>query len=226
MHAWLTPDNVPSAKVLDKCLRVPSHLAHLVIGALQELTKEHNFGKHGDMTVDEVVSEMWNVYESYLEVCSMSIIGEIRMFAGNVFPAGWLPCDGQVYQKDEYPDLWAYLGSNYEYNETGFYVPGFQGRYARGRNPDIVGGGIYGPDQHTGQYTGDSEFTLSENQIPAHTHTVVVSDPSVPTGVSPGPAPAQGWSPNAVESTVFGSGSPVGFEPSSVVVDFAIYAGV
>ena len=40
-------------------------------------------------------------------------IGEIRLFAGDYAPAGWLFCNGQVLEIGRYHALYMFIGANY-----------------------------------------------------------------------------------------------------------------
>ena len=51
-------------------------------------------------------------------------IGEVRAFAFNFDPTGWLDCNGQLLPIMEYQPLFAMLGTTYGGNgETDFAVP-------------------------------------------------------------------------------------------------------
>src|SRR6202034_3387226 len=40
-------------------------------------------------------------------------VGEIRLFAGNFSPAGWMTCDGQILAISEYDTLFNLIGTTY-----------------------------------------------------------------------------------------------------------------
>ena len=40
-------------------------------------------------------------------------VGEIRMFAGNFAPAGWMFCEGQLLPISEYDTLFNLIGTTY-----------------------------------------------------------------------------------------------------------------
>lgn len=93
-------------------------------------------------------------------------VGEIRMFAGNFAPAGWLLCSGQLLPISEYETLFQLIGTTYggDGQET-FAMPDMQGRI-----PVHQGAGRILAD--TG---GTEDITLNVNQIPAHTHAFAAS---------------------------------------------------
>ncbi len=93
-------------------------------------------------------------------------IGEIRMFAGNFAPRGWMFCEGQLLPISENEALFQLIGTTYggDGNDT-FALPDL-----RGRLPIHMGNGFTLAD--TG---GAEEVTLTAQQIPAHTHPVLTS---------------------------------------------------
>ena len=93
-------------------------------------------------------------------------IGEIRMFAGNFAPAGWMFCEGQLLPISENDAMFVVLGTTYggDGQET-FALPDL-----RGRVPIHQGNGVI-----VGEAAGVEEVTLTVNQIPAHAHPVLAS---------------------------------------------------
>jgi microcystin-dependent protein len=56
-------------------------------------------------------------------------LGEIRLFAGNFAPRGWLACNGQLLAISQYTALFALLGTYYGGNGTSnFALPDLRGR--------------------------------------------------------------------------------------------------
>lgn len=88
-------------------------------------------------------------------------VGEIRMFAGNFAPAGWMFCEGQLLPISEYETLFNLIGTTYGGDgQSTFALPDL-----RGRLPLHFGGGF------TLAETGGAEtITLTAQQIPSHTH--------------------------------------------------------
>ncbi|AGB43371.1 phage tail protein [Mesorhizobium sp. B2-3-14] len=88
-------------------------------------------------------------------------IGEIRMFAGNFAPAGWMLCEGQLLPISENETLFQLIGTTYGGDgESTFALPD-----ARGRLPIHQGNGFV-----LAETGGAEEITLTISQIPAHTH--------------------------------------------------------
>jgi microcystin-dependent protein len=93
-------------------------------------------------------------------------VGEIRMFAGNFAPAGWMFCEGQLLPISEYETLFNLIGTTYGGDgQSTFALPDL-----RGRIPMHFGNGF------TLAETGGVEtVTLTVSQIPAHSHALLGS---------------------------------------------------
>ena len=56
-------------------------------------------------------------------------VGEIRMFAGNFAPAGWMFCEGQLLPISEYETLFNLIGTTYGGDgQSTFALPDLRGR--------------------------------------------------------------------------------------------------
>lgn len=93
-------------------------------------------------------------------------VGEIRMFAGNFAPAGWMFCDGQLLAISENETLFQLIGTTYGGDgQSTFGLPDLRGRVP-----------IHQGDGFTLAEVGGAEtVTLTVNQIPAHSHTELAS---------------------------------------------------
>src|SRR3954453_17326807 len=93
-------------------------------------------------------------------------VGEIRMFAGNFAPAGWMFCEGQLLPIAEYDTLFNLIGTTYggDGQET-FALPNLQGRL-----PLHAGNGFT-----LAETGGVEEVTLTTAQIPSHNHPMLAS---------------------------------------------------
>ncbi len=102
-------------------------------------------------------------------------VGEVRIFAGNFAPAGWMFCDGSVLPISENEVLFQLIGTTYGGDgESTFALPDL-----RGRIPIHQGNGFI--QAETG---GVEEVTLTVNQIPAHSHPFMASG-SAANGTEP-----------------------------------------
>jgi microcystin-dependent protein len=105
-------------------------------------------------------------------------IGEIRMFAGNFAPAGWAFCDGQTLAISENDALFTLIGTMYGGDgEETFQLPNLQSRI-----PIHFGTGTDGVNYTQGELAGVESVTLTGQQIPIHTHTMLGSSNAANTG--------------------------------------------
>ena len=152
-------------------------------------------------------------------------VGEIRMFAGNFAPAGWMFCEGQLLPISENETLFQLIGTTYGGDgESTFALPDL-----RGRIPLHQGNGFI-----LAETGGAEEITLTVQQIPAHSHPLLASSSigSLPTAQSnivgkttnidlySGDSTDTPFSPVAVGSTG-GSQPHTNFQPY-LCVDFII----
>jgi microcystin-dependent protein len=93
-------------------------------------------------------------------------VGEIRLFAGNFAPNGWLFCQGQSLPISENEVLFQLIGTTYGGDgEETFRLPDLQGRLPVHQGT-LSGGGTY----VIGESGGSEEVTLTTQQIPVHNH--------------------------------------------------------
>jgi microcystin-dependent protein len=93
-------------------------------------------------------------------------VGEIRMFAGNFAPAGWMFCEGQLLPIAEYETLFNLIGTTYGGDgQSTFQLPDL-----RSRIPIHQGNGFI-----LAETGGGEEITLTVNQIAAHSHPAVAN---------------------------------------------------
>ncbi len=121
-----------------------------------------------------------------------AFIGELMLFAGTYAPRGWLPCQGQTLPINQNEALFSILGVNYGGNgTTTFALPDL-----RGRAPLGVGQGPGLSPKTLGEVGGYEQVTLTQNQMPQHTHAVApaASDAQQTTNRPAGSAPAVGGS--------------------------------
>ena len=153
-------------------------------------------------------------------------VGEIRMFAGNFAPAGWMFCEGQLLPISENETLFQLIGTTYGGDgESTFALPDL-----RGRIPIHQGNGFI-----LAETGGAEEITLAVNQIAAHSHPFLASNNTGTSSNAQGndicSSPSidlyiEGQSPDvslnaAVVSPVGGSQPHTNFQPY-LCVDFII----
>ncbi len=151
-------------------------------------------------------------------------VGEIRMFAGNFAPAGWMFCEGQLLPISENETLFQLIGTTYGGDgQSTFALPDL-----RGRIPIHQGDGFI-----LAETGGAEEITLTVSQIAAHSHPWLASEASATASPPAGNMPAEATkrfyvAPSSVASMATTSMSPTGgsqphtnFQPY-LCVDFII----
>ena len=97
-------------------------------------------------------------------------VGEIRIFAGNFAPAGWMFCDGQTLPISQNDVLFQLIGTTYGGDgEETFNLPNLQSRIPihMGQGPGIAN------NYQIGEAAGVESVTLSIQQIPVHNHAFI-----------------------------------------------------
>jgi hypothetical protein len=98
-------------------------------------------------------------------------LGEILMFAGNFAPGGYLPADGRLMSISENEALFTLLGTTYGGDgQSTFALPDL-----RGRTPIGIGQGPGLTPRVAGEQLGVETVTLTQNNLPAHTHVLPTS---------------------------------------------------
>ncbi|MFX3634803.1 MAG: phage tail protein [Candidatus Pristimantibacillus sp.] len=100
----------------------------------------------------------------------MPYVGEIRIFAGNFAPVGWMFCEGQAMPISENSTLFNLIGTTYGGDgQSTFNLPDL-----RGRVPIHQGTGPGQSITHTmGEAAGTESVTLTVQQIPPHNHALM-----------------------------------------------------
>ena len=102
---------------------------------------------------------------------SQPYIGEVRLVGFSFAPAGWSLCQGQTVPISENDTLFNLIGTTYggDGQET-FQLPNLAGRV-----PIHNGTGPSGNTYVIGEMAGVEQVTLTGNQIPQHSHLLLVS---------------------------------------------------
>jgi microcystin-dependent protein len=93
-------------------------------------------------------------------------LSEIRIMSFSYPPRGWALCNGQLLPINQNQALFSLLGTTYGGNgQTTFALPNLQGRV-----PIHMGSG------HTlGEAAGEQAHTLTQAELPTHTHQVTAA---------------------------------------------------
>ena len=107
-------------------------------------------------------------------------IGEIRMFAGNFAPYGWMLCQGQLLSISGNEALYSIIGTTYGGNGvTDFRLPNLASRVPVG-----MGQGLGLSNIILGEQVGAERVTLTNPQLPAHTHAVDKNSLQITNGIA------------------------------------------
>ncbi len=116
-------------------------------------------------------------------------LGQIEMFAGTFAPNGWMFCEGQILPISEYSPLFSLIGTTYGGDgQQTFALPDLRGRVI------ISAGQGQGLSNYLIGETGGMEtVTLTQDQLPPHSHALLADSLSgssdSPTGLLPADAP-------------------------------------
>lgn len=97
-------------------------------------------------------------------------LGEIRMFGFNFAPRNWAQCNGELLAIEQNQSLYSILGTTYGGDgRTTFALPDLRGRVPIHKgNSNTTGSTILS----LGTKDGVESNTITEAQMPAHTHTM------------------------------------------------------
>lgn len=189
----------------------------LCLSALTYIMRQSDWQRNGN----PLTSSEWDEIDEYLAIANeeimSSLVGVILPhIMASVSAFKMLPCDGSVYNKSDYPQLYDALDSVYIISGTQFRVPDMRDRA-------MVGTGANYTVDDSG---GVDSVSLTIPQIPSHTHgytqpTFGIDIESVgvpdPTGV--------GNPPIALQTTPTGGGQSHENRMPYRAVKFAIIAG-
>jgi microcystin-dependent protein len=93
----------------------------------------------------------------------ISPVGAITCYAGANEPEGWLFCDGSEVSKETYSSLFSVVGNNYgsPIDSNNFVLPNLTQKFPLGKSGS----------NNLGNSSGNSTITLTNEQLPSHTHT-------------------------------------------------------
>ena len=114
-----------------------------------------------DVTGDE------KPFDCYMHPIFYTMAGEIKMWAGDAIPDGWLLCDGSEVSKTKYPNLYAAIGDLWGVpnSSSNFKLPNLAGNVPVGYNSADT-------DFDTvGKTDGKKTHTLTRTEMPSHGHS-------------------------------------------------------
>lgn len=117
-------------------------------------------GKLGDRYVTDVLGPAVNDGPGSIP------IGVSLPNAASTVPWGFLSCDGSLVNIDDYPALYAAIGTTYGSDNGMFAVPDYSGR-----TPIGISSGVPNiSDRSLGQKVGSETVTLAVTHMPSHNH--------------------------------------------------------
>lgn len=158
-----------------------------------------------------------NVTEAKLAAAVISKLvptGSILAYVkGSAAPTGWLYCDGSAVSRSTYADLYAVIGDNYGEGDgtTTFNLPDLRGRVPVGADGAAA---RLSSNDALGQTGGTETHTLTEAEMPSHTHDTGLTGMQLsPSGGSGGVMPGSGLS----TASTGGDGAHNNMQPYQVV---------
>ena len=180
---YLTADSVPRDTVC-RVLTIPNDQRFIanVLGAIERLTFASSYDLFGTLTVQDMADAnlpMFNALCFNQGICRM--IGEVICYAGPTSPdPNWLLCDGSSLGRADYPDLFDAIGTIYGATDsTHFNIPDLSDRVIASPGTNAVG-----------TYYGEAMHTLTNGEVPSHSHGYVPAIGALINGGLEAPAAA------------------------------------
>jgi microcystin-dependent protein len=143
---------------------------------------------------------------------SEPFIGQIQPFAFNFAPLNWSTCSGQILGIAQNTALFSLIGTTYGGNgTTTFQLPDLQGRVMihQGTGPGL-------PPFVIGELAGNTQQTLLLGNMPAHNHSLNVSNQPATTDQPTGGVLAQAADPGLNPINVYGPTPNAAMNPAAI----------
>lgn len=166
--AFLTPDEHDLTDTICRTIKIPNapEWLALVTGALSLLTHDYNWEKRGTAEPEDCAAYFSKALSDMIDTLGDCMIGTVIASAREFAPVGYLSCDGAEYLRQDYPLLYEAIHQEFRTGPDTFVVPDLLDR-------QILGEGV---EWAMGDRQGDMYHTLTEQEMPIHTHTTVPHD--------------------------------------------------
>ena len=137
------------------------------------LSRRYNWRDTSD-PYDEITDSQWDTIQAMVDKAFTEImipmIGQVIAFATSDPPPNVLFCDGSTYLRVDFPTLYSLLAPAFIVDADNFIVPDLRERFVYG----------LGGTDDIGDSGGSSTVTLTNTEMPAHSHTA-----GAPTVIDP-----------------------------------------
>jgi microcystin-dependent protein len=185
MSGYLTPDDIDPVEVLRIVLVSQNlNLVGALTNAIDMLAQPDAWQQFGTKTPDEIAAYFFDVAWNER---SMTLAGVILPYASQTCPTFALPCDGAVYNRVDYPNLYGAIDPVFVIDADTFAVPDLRDRVAMGEGSVHPLGETGGVDTHTLQV---SEMPSHGHTDVGHSHAEITATPTAITIGAGVPAPS------------------------------------
>jgi len=164
---------VASDDVDEIVLLRPSSRTILLL-AMQRLPRSPDAWLNPRNPLDDVSQAEFDDLEAIMDNAIYDVMTGVAMYTppvgsmmyypvGDSAPSGWMTCHGQVLASADYPELFALIGTTYGGGGGNFLLPDLRGRF-------LVVAHALATGYEVGDTGGAETVTLTEAQMPAHTH--------------------------------------------------------
>lgn len=164
----------------------------LLFSALAAINDFHQWSNPGGLTPSD-----FDFIQTLIDKANDQLmtpnIGQIIMYTQADAPANTLPCDGETYNREDYPLLYAVLDAAYILDADTFVTPGMQSR-----SPVGVGEGSGLSSYTTNEAAGEETHQLTAGEMPSHSHGLFEF---TALAVEPGELPVLDPNPLALRSS-------------------------
>lgn len=174
--AYITPKFDPTDPIVARCIEMRPSLWTVFFNILQQWGQANQW-RQNDPThasVAEVVAEIINITDKAV-FAGCGMIGDVKYIAREPAPFE-LVCNGMIYNRVDYPDLYAVLNPVYIIDADQFITPDLFDEFIMG-----------GDESEVGDTGGTDTVTLTVGNLPAHHHSY---EKIVPTLTDPGVTPS------------------------------------